>query len=462
MRFLRLCAAAAAAALILGPAALAAPPNRDSGKGNAPHATPPSRPGPHSKPGPPSSGAECPPGLHCDFVPAAYAQNSADPGDYGNYDLANRPADGLAIRFVVIHDTEESFADTLATFENSHSYVSAHYVTRSSDGHVTQMVPTKDVAWQAGNWWINTHSVGIENEGFALDPSYFTPQLYHSLARLTRYTAQRYGIPLDREHIIGHDQVPGPTAAYQAGMHWDPGTFFDWAHFMALVGAPITPKHADKTGRIVTIDPNFRTNEPSVSECNGSTVTPLSAQPANFVYLHTAPSESAPLVKDAGLHDDGSASTTQVWDIGARAAAGHKLEVAQRRGDWLGVWWLGEVAWLHNPEEDPVVLPSQWTVVEAAGDKAVPVYGRAYPESSAYPSEIPDQGVVPLQYTIKPGQSYVLADATVPTDFYYAKTYDDSLAGDHTVVRGKDVYYEIWFGHRMAYVRAADVRLLDG
>ena len=40
--------------------------------------------------------------------PGGVQQNSADPGDYGNYDLANRPADGLSIRFVVIHDTEEA------------------------------------------------------------------------------------------------------------------------------------------------------------------------------------------------------------------------------------------------------------------------------------------------------------------------------------------------------------------
>src|SRR4051794_41666892 len=80
MRLLRLAAAVAVAALITGPAAVAAE----------------------------STGAECPSGLHCNFVAAAYQQNSADPGDYGNYDLANRPADSLSIRFVVIHDTEES------------------------------------------------------------------------------------------------------------------------------------------------------------------------------------------------------------------------------------------------------------------------------------------------------------------------------------------------------------------
>src|SRR3954468_8219418 len=190
-----------------------------------------------------ASGAECPPGLKCQFLPAAYAQNSSDPGDYGNYDLADRPADGLAIRYVVVHDTEVLYDPTLAEFQNSHAYVSSHYVIRFRDGLVTQMVPTKDVAWHAGNWYVNTHSVGIENEGFALDLSdWFTPRLYHSLARLTRYQAQRFGFPLDRAHVVGHDQVPGPTGAFQAGMHWDPGLFFDWSHFMALVGAPIRPQ----------------------------------------------------------------------------------------------------------------------------------------------------------------------------------------------------------------------------
>lgn len=65
--------------------------------------------------------------------------------------------------------------------------------------------------------------------------------------------------------------------------------------------------------------------------------------------------------------------------------------------------------------------------------------------------------MLPLQYAIKRGQSYALADATVPTDYYYAQTYNNSRTADHTVVIGKRTYYEIWFGHRIAYVRARDV-----
>jgi N-acetyl-anhydromuramyl-L-alanine amidase AmpD len=414
MRLLRLAAAVAAAASIVIPAAVAAN----------------------------GSGAECPRGLHCNFVPAAYQQNSADPGDYGNYDLANRPADGLSVRFVVIHDTEESYDDTLATFENPLAYVSAHYVTRSSDGFVTQMVPTKDVAWQAGNWWINMHAVGIENEGFALDPSYFTNRLYHSLARLTRYTAERYGIPLDREHVIGHDQVPGPTSIQQPGMHWDPGTYFDWAHFMALVGAPITPSGSDKTGRIVTIDPNFQTNQPLVSECNGSTQTTLPSQPANFLYLHTAPSESSPYIVDPFLAGMG-ATCAQNW--GDKAVTGQSFAVAERAGDWLAIWYGGQKAWLYDPNGKNTVPGGGTLVTPKAGLASIPVYGRAYPSSVS---------TVTLGYTIPAGQTYVARDL-VNADYYSASTYN--APETYSVVKSDEQFYEISFNHRIAFVRATDV-----
>ena len=389
-----------------------------------------------------SSGAECPNGLRCNFVPAAYEQNSADPGDYGNYDLANRPADGLNVRFVVIHDTEVDYAGTLAIFQNSHNYVSAHYVTRSADGLVTQMVPTSDVAWQAGNWWINTHSVGIENEGFALDPSYFTKNLYHSLARLTRYTAQRYGIPLDREHIIGHDQVPGPTAAFQAGMHWDPGTFFDWARFMKLVGAPIGHGKGDKTGRIVTIDPKFKDNRPTVTECDGSGSHPLPSQPANFLYLHTAASESAPLVDDPLLP---GAGTTCAQDWGDKAVTGQTFAVAERQGDWLAIWYGGTKAWLYDAKGKDTVAGSGTLVTPKAGLASIPVYGRAYPSSVSTDT---------LGYTIPAGQTYVAKDL-VGADYYSASTFN--APATYSVVKSNEQFYEISFNHRIAFVRATDV-----
>jgi len=380
-------------------------------------------------------------------MPAAYAQNSADPGDYGNYDLANRPADGLSIRFIVVHDTEVAYDPTIAEFQNPLAYVSAHYVTRSSDGLITQMVPTHDVAWQAGNWWINTHSVGIENEGFALDASYFTNRLYHSLARLTRYTAERYGIPLDREHIIGHDQVPGPTAGFQAGMHWDPGTFFDWAHFMALVGAPITPAAGDGTGRVVTIDPNFATNTPPVSACDAGSEHPLPAQPANFVYLHTAPSDDAPLVQDPFLAGMG-ATCAQNW--GDKAVTGQSFAVAGRQGDWIAIWYGGRKAWFEDPAGASTAIPGGGTLIAPkAGLASIPVYGRAYPSSVS---------TATLGYTIPAGQTYVASDL-VSADYYNATTYNAPQT--YSVIKSDEKFYEISFNHRVAFVRATDVDVVN-
>jgi N-acetyl-anhydromuramyl-L-alanine amidase AmpD len=446
-RFLRSTAALLIAALIavLTTATAAAEPrNGDSGKGNAPTGAAAPTGTTTASRNSDKTGVECPNGLACQFIPAAYQQNSADPGDYGNYDLANRPADGLAVRFVVIHDTEVSFDGTLAIFQNPLAYVSAHYTLRSSDGFVAQMVETKNVAWQAGNWWVNTHSVGIENEGFAVDPSFYTNQLYGSLARLTRYTAERYGIPLDREHIIGHDQVPGPTAAFQPGMHWDPGPYFDWSKFMALVGAPINSSDADRTGRVVTIDPNFATNQPVVTYCDTNPCRTLPPQPTNFVYLHTAPSDDAPLVNDPGLPGSG---TTRANDWGDKAVTGQTFAVADRQGDWIAIWYGGQKAWFEDSEDASTAIPGHGTLVTPkSGLASIRVYGRAYPSSIS---------TATLGYTIPAGQTYVARDI-VDADYYDATTFN--APSTYTVFKSNEKFYEISFNHRLAFVKAADVR----
>jgi hypothetical protein len=197
-----------------------------------------------------------------------------------------------------------------------------------------------------------------------------------------------------------------------------------------------------------------------VTGCDADGTCP--GQGTNFVYLHQSPSADSPLVADIGLHPDGSPSTTYVSDIGARAAAGQRLVVAGSSGDWLAVWWLGEEGWLYDPPSHPTVVRSSSRLVVPAGSQAVPVYGRAYPEQSAYPSDIPYQTVVPLQYAIQPGQAYVLADSRIQTDYYHATLFNCQGADQCTDVVGQDRYYEIWFGHRVAYVRAADVSLTGG
>ena len=400
---------------------------------------------------------DCPPTLGCELVQAPYQRTGPDPGDYGNHDLANRPANE-SIDYIVIHDTEGSWRTSLDLVQDP-TYLGWHYTVRSGDGQVAQHVNPKNVGWHAGNWYVNAHSIGIEHEGFAATGAkWYTESMYESSATLVRYLAAKYDVPLDRAHVIGHDQVPAIDTPHIPSMHWDPGPYWNWEHYMALLGAPL---HADRRSRsdVVTVVPGFADNPQPVTNCDGHGGA-CPSQGTNFVYLHTAPSDSAPLVADEGLHQSDQPSTTEVSDIGPRLTAGQKIVVAQRRGGWIGTWYLGQLAWFKatNAAGDSVVRPSQGQTVTPAGSTEVPVYGRAYPESSAYTGTgVPDQGVSPLVYTLKPGQRYVLADATVPTDYYRATTYDWSSPRDGTAIVGTTRYYEIWFGHRVAYVQAKDV-----
>jgi N-acetyl-anhydromuramyl-L-alanine amidase AmpD len=156
-----------------------------------------------------------------------------------NYTTESRPVTER-IDMVVIHVTQGSYAGTISWFRNSAAGASAHYVVRSSDGQVTQMVREKDVAWHAGNRTVNHESIGIEHEGYIDDCSWFTDAMYQSSAALTASLVRKYGIPVDRDHIIGHSEVPDPFNPGQFGgadHHRDPGPCWDWDKYMALVRA---------------------------------------------------------------------------------------------------------------------------------------------------------------------------------------------------------------------------------
>ncbi|MFD7878092.1 N-acetylmuramoyl-L-alanine amidase [Streptomyces sp. NPDC059766] len=156
-----------------------------------------------------------------------YPLAESQPASTSNYTASQRPT-SYPLDHVIIHVTQETYPDTLSIFRNPAKKVSAHYVVRSADGHVAQCVRERDVAWHAGNWDYNTHSIGIEHEGWVDQPSYFTNALYEASARLTAAVCTKYGIPKDRAHIIGHYEVPGSD-------HSDPGPNWDWVRYIRLV-----------------------------------------------------------------------------------------------------------------------------------------------------------------------------------------------------------------------------------
>lgn len=393
--------------------------------------------------------AGCPSGLVCDFIPA-YARN---------FNPANRPSNGIEITYIVIHDTEEPYANAIKTFQDPRSFASANYLIRSSDGHVTQLVPDKDVGHHAGNWYFNSHSIGIEHEGHAAQgATWFSEPLYQASAKLVRYLAEKYHVPLDRAHVIGHDNVPAQTPAGQSRMHWDPGPFWDWAHYMELLGAPLGTSGDSSTANVVMIRPSFATNSQTVRDCTTGGCHDLPAQPSNFVYLHTAPSPTAPLIADPALtrlQRPAGRGTTRIDDWGDRAVTGQSFYRVERQGDWDAIYFGGQKAWFYNPGHDTYTLAGSGTLVTPkSGRASIPVYGVAFPEPAAYPSGMTAAPIVPLQYSIPAGQIYVATDL-VSADYFNPRA---SLASSlRAVVKGVTKYYQIFFSYRLAFVRADDV-----
>ncbi len=399
---------------------------------------------------------DCPATLDCEVVPAAYALNDSDDrGDYGNYDLANRPADGLDYRYILIHDTEITYTQTINVFQNPLTKASTHYVVRASDGHIAQMVENKNVPWHAGNWDVNGHAIGLEHEGYAIEgASWYSEAMYQASARLTRYLADKYQIPLDRSHIIGHDELPGPLPQHQAGMHWDPGPFWDWAHYMDLVrGGPAQMSNPDP--QLLTINPDFATNMPAMTYCYTSNdCRAVPTQSANFVYLHTQPNANSPLITNQYI----GSTPTHANNWANKAVTGQTYVSAGQQDAWQAIYFGGQKAWFHNPNGVNTTAGQGLKVRPKVGQASIPVYGRAYPEAAAYPQGITPQAITPI-YTL-PADNVVVATKLYTSTYYSSPVYTPTLdPRSHVVVSGQTKYYQINFNHRFGFVKASDVEV---
>lgn len=129
--------------------------------------------------------------------------------------------------------------------------ISVHYLI-DRDGTVYCYIPENRVAWHAGvGTWkdneayankMNHYAIGIEIMGIGSEADmrpYLTKEQYHqldhtligftdaqyaSLAALVTDICQRNDIPMDREHILGHQEYnPQKT---------DPGELFQWNHLL--------------------------------------------------------------------------------------------------------------------------------------------------------------------------------------------------------------------------------------
>ncbi len=194
-----------------------------------------------------------------DYPPALW-----DAANSSNWSSRN----GTPISAVTIHDIEGSYAGAISWFKNPSANVSAHYVLRSSDGQVTQMVLESDKGWHVGSE--NPYTIGLEHEGFAFQTGWYTQAMYQSSADLVRdITQSGYGIdplrvayfPWAQTTNYNPSSIPGSCVKIKGHQHYpnqthvDPGPNWDWKLFDNLI---------NNTPTIVTI-----TNSSGVITDNG-------------------------------------------------------------------------------------------------------------------------------------------------------------------------------------------------
>ncbi len=150
---------------------------------------------------------------------------------------------GTAVSAITIHTIQGTYAGAISWAQNCNSSVSYHYVVRSSDGQITQMVLEEDKAWHVGSE--NPYTIGYEHEGYVNDPSWYTDAMYEASADLSRDIINSgYGIPSVRTYygasssstnvigactrIKGHQHYPNQT-------HTDPGINWNWEKYYRLI-----------------------------------------------------------------------------------------------------------------------------------------------------------------------------------------------------------------------------------
>ncbi len=123
---------------------------------------------------------------------------------------------GYTPEIIVLHVMAGSLTGTDSWFANPKSQVSTHYGI-GLNGEVHQYVLEEDTAWGNGrvsnptyslykpNVNPNSYTISIEHEG--QDLSKGTPAMIEASAKLVQEICDRYDIPVDREHVIGHYQI---------------------------------------------------------------------------------------------------------------------------------------------------------------------------------------------------------------------------------------------------------------
>lgn len=304
-----------------------------------------------------------------DYGPALW-----NPAASCNYSSRN----STIVSAVTIHTVQGTYAGCISWFQNCNASVSAHYVVRSSDGQITQMVYESLKAWHVGSE--NPYTIGIEHEGYVTNASWYTNAMYTSSAALCADICTDYGInplrvgwwPWLATTYYNQSSIPGACTRVKGHQHYpnqthnDPGVNWNWDYFYELINpTPAATVYTAATGNfydsggasaaysdderlIWTIAP---TNATSVTVNFGSFNT---ENTWDYLYIYDGATVNAPLV---GYYT-GSNNPGTVTSSGGSLTFEWRSDCATTAAGWNATW----TSTINNSQADVTAPATQINV----------------------------------------------------------------------------------------------------
>ena len=296
---------------------------------------------------------------------------------------------GHAISAVTIHYTQGTYASSIAWFQNCTyngvgARASAHYVVRSIDGQITQMVREADKAWHVGN--CNAYTVGIEHEAYGDIASYFTPEMYQSSADLVRDICGRHGIlplrmfyrdTLDDGTVLnyGTHSLGGESACvkirghqhFPNQSHTDPGPYWNWNYYYKLVNDDTPVTRLDTPSGTLTDsggpEDNYGNDERRLwlIQVDGAESITLDfgefdlEDNYDFLWIYDGPTVFSPLIGRWNTTSPGTVTSS-----GNALLVEFRSDCATTAAGWQATWQANIPEEAHSPETNILWDEDQW------------------------------------------------------------------------------------------------------
>ncbi len=412
------------------------------------------------------SNVDYPGAIDCILAPSSlYDCNSPSSPDNCNYTSSNRPTSCTVdfppppvttqpckVNQVVIHDTEGNLQSALSEFmclgnnsPNTGCVQSSVQYIIDTDGTVYQVLHEQDIAYHDGNFWSNTHSIGIEHVGFdATGYQWYNSAQYLASAKLVAYLLKKYNLPLDHNHIVSHGTVYASHSS--EWNHVDPGPYWLWDYYFNLISQQGVPNASTfAPPNTITLHPQTDQQLNGPPDANGNKTETKADY--NFFYLYNGPSTKSGLIPQLGSNDPIDVSYNIEPDISYYFV--NKATDAGGTGDTMYEIWYG-VLDQHNAAHGFSFFADA-KLVWLAVPPGYGVEGRGrLPDSPSRIILSTNNGGNPQIYSRPTSNSqYVIGAAPAGAVFTTAL----SVTEDN----GNTRWYEINFNHRQAWIPASEI-----